>query len=502
MNGQEAGDLHHDLVKKRRRPLFSNHLPEDPFQPDKSNIRDNSVHVQDADFGDTGKGAVVTKLNYWLSNEGRIPFWSGRINGGGNAGHEISIKGQTICTHSLPVSIVQKGATAFSSRGEFIHPSDVLTELDIISRQLNGYFPSSRYIIDSNAPLILDTHRAKESALNSIALGGRGSTGSGISTGQSSLVERHPVTMADLMSDDWEPTLRQHYRLYKYLTQGFPDFADLADVSVGILASDGKKGARLVGSESEFIDRLADEREFLRPYVTFDFYDQFKQVWQDPTIPVTFEGAQGIGLDLYHGVYPDITAGGRPGAGQIIDATYGIASAAEVAVLAAVAKPYVSDVGIRRLLKPGDRQWKDYEKWIQDDFNEIGKTTGRLRSISPLSVPMSQAFKRAGGWEYLIMTHLDASQKDKPIRVITHMTDRVTGQERPYLPYQSEIDKLRAHTVQFPGWDGESTKRAYHPTDLPYEAQGFLAFVQSFKGKILMATTGPTVHDYIPFWSN
>lgn len=499
MNGQEAGDLHRDLVKKRG-SLFSNHLAENPFQPGKSNIRDNSIHVQDADFGDTGKGAVVIKLNHHLSDDGRVPFWSGRINGGGNAGHEIKTQGKIICTHSLPVSIVQKGATAFSSRGEFLHPSDLLTELGIISRQFGGYFPSRRYIIDGNAPLILDTHRAQESALNSIALGGRGSTGSGISTGQASLVERHPITMSDLMSDKWEAALRQHYRLYQYLTQGFPDFADLADVSVGILSPDGKKGMRPVGSESEFIDRLADEREYLRSYVVFDFYDQFKQVWQNPTIPVTFEGAQGIGLDLYHGVYPDITAGGRPGASQIIDATYGIASAAEVAVLAAVAKPYVSDVGIRRLLKPNDQRWRDYEKWIQDDFNEVGKTTGRLRSISPLSIPMSQAFKRAGGWNYLIMTHLDASRDDRPIRIITHMTDKTTGQERPYLPYQEEIDKLRAHTVQFPGWDGEATKRAILPTDLSHEAQAFLAFVQSFKGKILMATTGPTVHDYIPFW--
>ena len=129
--------------------------------------------------------------------------------------------------------------------------------------------------------------------------------------------------LRDLLSSEWEKILRDHYRIFESLISGFPD-RSLADTSVAIMTDELGK-TRPVGDENLFIKRLADVREDLRPLATSQAHRLLQAAWNDPSVPITLEGAQGAGLDPYHGVYPDITAS-RPMSHNINDATYNISA--------------------------------------------------------------------------------------------------------------------------------------------------------------------------------
>lgn len=468
-------------------PLLLNPLTQTP------NTRPNSISVEDAFFGDSGKGSVVAKFNRQFKEEGAKRIVSYRFNGGANAGHEAVINGKKIVTHQIPIAVAQEGATAMIGRAMLIHPSDAVDEIGYLKRELGGELLGN-LLIDSNTLLGLDTHRALESALKSIHSGGDGSTGSGIAQGYASFYERTAVTVRDLMDDKtWEATFRKHYELYRILTQGFGDKFELSSIEINALVG-GKRNKKLVGTETEFIDRLREDRRKLKPYVTDDMYYLLQEAWNDPSIPFTIEGAQGAGLDPYHGVYPDVTAS-RPMTRYINDSTYNIILPEKIALRTAAMKTtYLSSVGSRRL---PEVRTEDEKKWIQEKFDERGRSTGRLRDIYEVSIPIGQYLQRAAGYKYLVATHLDASKVDAPIRVVTHYTDRITGKEVPYLPYQYHLDGLVAHAVEFPSWDGEAVKQAKSPKDLPPEARSYLAFLSRTLAPVVYGTTGPELGSYI-----
>jgi adenylosuccinate synthase len=453
------------------------------------NFRPNVIAVEDAFFGDSGKGAVTAKFNALLNQDRNL--LSIRFNGGANAGHETYLHGKLIVTHQLPTGIICPGATALISRAMVIHPEDLLFELDTIRSQFNNALPA-RLVIDDRVVLSLDTHRALESALNDLSTGGHGATKRGIATAYASYYLRIPVMLRDLLSDDWENILRGHYRLFDALIAGFPD-RSLASTHVTTMSAEIGK-TRPVGDVNTFIQRLAQARERIRPFASSQVYQLLQNAWEDPSVPITFEGAQGAGLDPYHGVYPDVTAS-RPMSHNINDATYNIIRAEDIYYRVAVLKAtYMSSVGTRRL--PADQD-ASTEQWIQQAFDEKGRSTGRMRDIYPISIPIAQYLRRAAGYRFVIATHLDASRTDTPINVITRYTDHISGAELPYLPYQDHLDRLSAHTHTFDGWDGQAVKSINNVDDLPHAAQRYIHFLSHAIAPLVMVTTGPDIEDYI-----
>ncbi len=482
-------------VKKNSKPLTS-------LSPSKTLIkksaRPNSISVTDVFFGDSGKGSVIAKLNSILlerSKNKKGVLYSLRFNGGANAGHETMFNGRKIVTHQLPVALIEPAAVGVITRGVLLHPEDLLVELTILKNTLGGKLPG-KLIIDERTILGLDTHRAFEFALNQQTTGGRGSTGRGIAPGYASLYLRIPVTVKDLLDKNWKSIFSQHYKLYEKMILGLLDEMTLGDVEVAIMQETGLV-KRKVGNEQLFLDRLAETRSFIQRYTTDSMYELLKDIWHNQlTVPVTIEGAQAAGIDPYHGVFPDVTAS-RPLTRAIRDATYNIISLEDIALTSAAMKTtYFSSVGKRVL--PQDKMGESMT-WIQTDFDERGRSTGRLRDIYPISIPLANYFKQADGYEYLMATHLDAAKKDKKIAVVTHYVDKKTGKETEFQPYQDFVDKLEPKIVYFKGWDGEAIKKAKSVKDLPLEAQKFLLFLSKTIGPIAMGTTGPDIEEYISF---
>lgn len=461
--------------------------------------RPYSISVEDVFFGDSGKGRVVAEFNRLLSeNHSLISI---RYNGGANAGHEVYVNGTQLVTHQLPMAVIQDGATALMGRGMVVHPQDLITEIEALGPHFKG-----KLRIDTFTPLCLDTHRALEYVLNANSSGGKGSTGRGIATAYASVYLRIPILVGDLFKKDWQERLTAHYKLYEKFVGGFGK--ELKEIPVKRLQPeagrplDEAQKAHVVGSEEKFIEDLGEARDGLREYLEDDVYGLLSKAWADPKFAFTFEGAQGAGLDPYHGVYPDVTSS-RPMSRFINDSTYNICQPEAIGLRVAVMKTtYMSSVGTRKLPTIKD---ENLERWIQEEFDERGRSTGRLRDIYPVSIPIAIYLKAAAGYEYLVATHLDASKGDLPagragkIKVINKYTKKPgtsnqqpdTRNNQPYLPYQEYLDTLKAHTIEFKGWDGKAAKTAKSMGDLPKEARDYLEFLSKSIAPVIFATTGP-----------
>lgn len=491
MRTAEVLNIYRKLTDGQHTDILSVPFKKKNPSSENTGIRPNSYSVEDAFFGDSGKGAVIAKLNENFSTKtGRL--YSMRPNGGSNAGHEADINGIKIVTHQIPMAVVKEGATAFITRGMRLHPEDALTEIDNIQKSLEASKLPGNLIIDHNTPLALDTHRAFEALLNKTTSGGRGSTLRGIAPAHIDVLLRTAVTLRSLISEDWEQELRGHYRLYQQITEGF---GDLKDIEVYTM---GQEEKRKVGTEAEYIDRLREARTGLKGYVASNVFELLTDAWEnDLDTLFTIEGAQGAGLDPFHGVYPDVSAG-RPMSRNLNDPTYNVILPEEIGWRTAAMKTtYMSSVGTRRLPIERTDAYDEYEKRIQTEFGETGKSTGRLRDIYPVSIPIAQYLRRGAGYEYLVATHLDASKQGEKFEVVVGYEDKATGKERPYSPYQEDLDKLTPVTVEFDGWDGEAVKEISDPKDLPPETRVYLGFLGRTIAPVALGTSGPELGSYI-----
>ncbi|MEK7558830.1 MAG: adenylosuccinate synthetase [Patescibacteria group bacterium] len=449
-----------------------------------------SVSIEDAFFGDSGKGAVIAKINRIYSKKYKL--YTLRYNGGGNAGHEAEIDGKMVVTHHLPMGVMQENSTSIIGRGMLIHPEDLLLEIEW-TKKLFGGVPG-KLLIDENTILSLDTHRALETVLNVFTSGGRGSTGRGIATGYASFYERHALMVKDLMGNNWKKIFSDHYKLYENFTRGFGKDYELKNVLVITLNPEKKRRA---GTEKEFLTRLGQAREKIKKYISDDIYSILTKVWQDPKIAFTIEGAQGAALDPFHGVYPDVTAS-RCLSRFINDSTYNVILPEDISYRLAVMKTtYMSSVGIRKLPTLFDPKVVD---WIQQSFDERGRSTGRLREIYEISIPIARYIKRAAGYDGLVATHLDASRKNSKIPVVTRYTNG-NGEEKPYLPFQASLNLLKPEITNFEGWEGDKVKKAKSPKDLPKETKTYLEFLEKTIAPVLFGTYGPGLSDYI-LWTD
>lgn len=444
--------------------------------------RPNSFSIEDAFFGDSGKGAVVAKINHALvAKNPNYNLFSLRYNGGANAGHETHYQGKVVVTNQLPTAVIEEGATGIISRGMVLNPESLICEIDRIKKLFGGQLPG-KLLIDQNVPLTLNTHQAKETVDKRYHCGNKGSTGRGIAPAYGSFYERYPVFLRELLDENWKKNLSDHYHYYDTLIKGFGN--DLREIA---------------GTKKVFLEKLDEVREQIRPFAISNMQSLLEKVWKDSCYPFTIEGAQGIGLDPYHGVYPDITAS-RPASRNIADATYAVILPEEIEYRLAVMKTtYMSSVGSRKLPTLNDPEWQKWTEKVQKTFDETGRTTGRKRDILSISIPMGKYFKRAAGFDYLVATHLDASWENENIRVITRYNNKETGRERPYLPFQNELDKLEPHALEFSGWNGEAVKKIRDPKKLPLTAQRYLAYLGQEIAPIAMTTTGPDLDEYISF---
>lgn len=495
MNSAEILNIHYDLTSGKIDPLTIIDPEQNPLILDPK-ARLNSVSIEDALFGDGGKGAKTVKVNKRFRDKGMDVF-SFRANGGANAGHETFIDGKLIVTNQLPSGVLQEGVTPVMSRGMIVHPRDLLLEIDTVKEQFGGNLPSDP-LIDRWAILGLDTHRALEKAIKCITTGSGGSTNKAIAQAYASFYDRTAVFIDTLLDDDeWESNLRKHYDYINGHLRGFGSDFQLENSTVS--AYDDYAGEHhRVGTQDEFINGLREQRKELKQYVPEDVQELMKNAWKDTSTAFTVEFGQGAGLDPWFGIYPDVTAS-RTTSRNLPDVTYGIVQPERIAIRGTVFKTiYMSSVGERRLPEIPENYDIDNLRAIQEENREYGKTTGRPRPPKHISMPLFQAQLDYSGAGLLLPTHLDSGKTDRPIQIIAEYRDKVTKKEKPYHPMQKEIDKLETGSIiVFDGYDGDKAKEATHPSELPHNLQVLLAFYHLTTRPIALGSTGPGPDDYI-----
>lgn len=453
-----------------------------PISGSSNGSRPYSVSFEGAGFGDEGKGLTVVReiTNFLKTNEKVVVF---RWNGGSNAGHECLLpNGKKIALHQLPMGVLSKGAISVVGRTMVFNPGDALMEKKNIEETAGSFF--GKLLIDSNVALSLYTHRALERVINGWLLGYSGSTSRGISVTYADEVLRLKLTMADLFKPDWRGRFGYHYDIVRNWLNAFG--FDLEKMMVPTLAK-----PILIGKKKDFLQRLEEYKKPLAPFVSNKVVDFIDKEWKAST-PFVFEGAQAIGLHPKHGVYPDVTSSETRARG-IQDATEGVINFNRISARIGVLKgPYMSSVGSR--VMPGEFV-TGVEVQLREEFNEYGATTGRPRGILPPDMPALQYWRNVSDYEYLAITHMDTSLDKIP--VVIGYKDK-NGQEVTYRPYQWHLDFIRPEIVYLPGWDGKLARKAKTPKELPENALRFLAFIsESLNAKILYATTGPNIDDYV-----
>ena len=454
-------------------------LPANPLTRTADQVRPNSIAIEGGAFGDEGKGKCVDYLcAQLLRRHSQVVVY--RWNGGSNAGHTVVVQGRSFALHQLPSGIFSRGATVILGRGMVVHPGDLVTEMQHVAALAGGTMPTT-VLVDQLAVLSLDTHRALESVLKRWEAGGKGATGRGISPAYADVLLRHPVRMRDLTSADWEERLSRHYELYAAMVRGLG--GDLATTSIPLLTG----GTQQVGTPAEFIARLGRERIFLQRHIQ-DVYPFLDSAWNRSDMPFVFEGAQAAGLDPRFGAYPDVTAS-DPTFSGILNSTEGLIQPEQIAVRAGTIKAtYTSSVGTRRLPTLME---ENLAHRIREDAHEYGATTRRPRDIAHIDLPCLAFLARVTGMEYLILTHLDISYPEIPIKVCTYYTD-ASGSVVPYRPDQEYLSAVQAHYIELPSWDGMEVCGRREIGQLPVATQQYIAFLsQALHLTPLLGTTGP-----------
>lgn len=495
-------------------------IDKDPFTDVDSNIRRNSVSVEDFGLGDAGKGhtaqevinlfierirnsRILANVTDWTSysinkyrktpSEKRILVISSRYNGSDNAGHEIVEDGIEIALHQLPIAVTQKDALGVIAKGMLLHPTNLVTEINYAAKKHGGDL-NGELMIDQNVVVVTDLQRAFEGLTNQLLKVGKGATGSGIAQGYSTFYEKRAITMRDFMADDWEIKERDQYSYYANL---FGGENILTDIEVYNLNEEGGRDLVKVGTEDEFIDKLIKARTELIKYVG-DWGLMLEELWQESLVPIVFEGAQADALDPYHGIYPDITASRPIGRIGIPDSTEGIVNYDEIAVTEGVVKiPYFSSVGSRR---PPYGLTREEEEHYRQANNEFGRSTGRPRGILPIDMELFQYTQRVGRKNSVGFTHLDSAVAGFPAKVVTGYINKGKFSVG-YRPYQWHWDEVEGVVEDFPSWNGEEAGAAKEIKDIPREALVYMSAIAETMGvRPLMTTKGPNKGDVIFFF--
>lgn len=298
-----------------------------------------NIAILGAMWGDEGKGHITHHLS-------KDYDWVIRFGGGANAGHTIYRDGKKYVHNLLPSFDWRSSRPqAFLGAGMVIDLPQLHSEVSRLKEE-DPSLPS-RVFVDPDAFLVLEEHQKEDRKTN----GHIGSTNRGIGPAYKSKVERRGLRVRDALNgsvgDSW------------------------TDLAVPKLKELG---------------------------VQFRGALELKSIMENQSL--LFEGAQGILLDINHGIYPYVSCG---------DATIGgiIASGfafAQLERVFGVAKCYTTKVGEGPF--PTELQGKDADD-LRTLGNEYGATTGRPRRVGWLDLPALKYACQKGGITDLILTKFD-----------------------------------------------------------------------------------------------
>jgi adenylosuccinate synthase len=418
--------------------------------------------VVGAQWGDEGKGKIT---DYFARHADYVV----RYHGGNNAGHTVIVQGSEYKLHLIPSGVLYDHPVSVIGNGVVIDPKALLKEIDYLK---NKDIKPQLHISD-RSHVIMPYHKQMDAALTDhqgkLAAG---STMRGIAPVYADKMFRHGIRIIDLTDHDiLKEKLKKAYQFNSYL---------ISAISDQVIEED----------EKSIFNEYIEYGKQLSPYikdVSLELYHA-----QQNGKAILFEGAQGISLDVDHGIYPYTTSSNSI-AGNIATGT-GV-SFRDINRIIGVTKAYISRVGIGPLPTELPAEQGDY---LREKGKEYGTTTGRPRRVGWLDLVQVRQAVRVNGLTEIALTKLDILSDNGDLSVCTAYN--INGQQEQEMP--ASLYKFRSAEPVYqtlPGWGQLSDDMAEKGYDsLPKNLKHYVKFIENqVSCPVTIISIGPERHQTI-----
>ncbi len=424
-------------------------------------------------WGDEGKGKIVDLLTARFD-------CIVRYNGGANAGHTVQVGTDRYALHLIPSGILSKGKVNIVGNGVVVDPEKILDEIEGLRKR--GVEVGSNLRISDRAHVVMPYHKDQDAALEDLLAKRAGTAGNGGSIGTTrrgigpAYADKVRRSTAIRMGDLLDRNLLER----KLETICGMRMAELE--ALGATIGTGEHEVRPL-VPSELATRFAAAGEKLRPHITDTVYLLHDEMRAGRS--VLFEGANACLLDIDHGTFPFVTSSNC--------STLGIPSGSgvpgrEIGKVYGIMKAYSTRVGggpfITELLDAtGDR--------IRARGREYGTTTGRARRCGWLDLVAVKYSTMVCGADAIACTLLDVLSGFDELKVcVGYRRSDGTITDR-FVPDAERMSDFTPVYETLAGWSRELTD-CHERSDLPIEAQQYLAFVEKYTGTpIELVSVGP-----------
>ena len=413
-----------------------------------------------AQWGDEGKG----KITDFFAGESDYVV---RFHGGNNAGHTVIVDGKIFKLHLIPSGIIYGGPMSIIGNGVVVDPKALLDEIEYIK----GKEIDPRLMISDRAHVIMPYHIELDGALsNHQGNLAAGSTRRGIAPVYADKMFRNGIRIIDLLEPDV---------LMEKLTKGY-------NFTRGIIEK--ALSQKLEISIDEIFESYCDYGKKLSPYISDTSVELYNALKNDKSI--LFEGAQGISLDVDHGIYP-YTTSSNTAAGHISTGT-GV-SFRDIGRIIGVVKAYLSRVGESPL--PSEIHGNEAES-LREKGGEYGTTTGRPRRVGWLDLVQVRQAVRVNGLTEIALTKLDVLNGFDTIKVcVAYDIDGGRVMEMPASLTQYRMAKPIYESLL--GWENlpdEIWNKGYEA--LPETLKEYIAFIEeNVDCPVKIISVGPQRHE-------
>ena len=403
-------------------------------------------------WGDEGKGKIVDVLTKKYDVVARF-------QGGPNAGHTLEFNNIKHVLHTIPSGIFHPNADNIVGNGVVIDPIIFCSEIDKLQKLEPHCL--SRLRISRKAHLILPTHKLLDAA--SEASKGKnkiGSTLKGIGPTYMDKTGRNGLRIGDIELSDfisrYESLKKKHLSILK--DYDFPFDLEQAEAQ-WMSAIDRIRKMKLTDTDL---------------FIQNSFHSNKK---------ILAEGAQGTLLDVDFGTYPFVTSSTTTAAG----ACTGLGLAPNrINEVIGIFKAYVTRVGSGPF--PTELN-NDHGKYLRDQGNEYGSTTGRPRRTGWLDLPALKYAVEINGVTQLMMMKADVLSGLNELKVCTEY--EYGGETIKHIPFSLNDDLVTPVYTELKPWSEDLTKMN-SADQLPNQLKSYTKFIEEYIGvPIVLISVGP-----------
>ena len=395
-----------------------------------------------AQWGDEGKGKIT---DYFAGESDYVV----RYHGGNNAGHTVIVNGSTFKLHLIPSGVLYDHPISVIGNGVVVDPGALLNELQYLKNK--GIQP--RLNISDRAHVIMPYHKLMDTALtNHQGSLAAGSTKRGIAPVYADKMFRHGIRMIDLTEPD---ILKEKlHRAYQF------NYKLISAISDHVIKEDEKSIYKEYCKYGKKLSKYIKD-------VSVELYCA-----QQNGKAILFDGAQGISLDIDHGIYPYTTSSNSI-AGNIATGT-GV-SFRGIDRIIGVTKAYISRVGIGPLPTELPQEKGDD---LREKGKEYGTTTGRPRRVGWLDLVQVRQAVRVNGLTEIALTKLDILSDSGDLSVCTSY--KINGRLEKEMPASLHRFRLAEPVYQtLPGWgqlSDDLIEKGYE--SLPENLKNYVQFIE------------------------